>query len=51
MPFKNGARWDFINKITKEPDCEMVVICQELHKRKCKNIYMLHDAQMFHPHK
>lgn len=50
QPFKDGARYDYINKETNEADCEMVVICQEFASRGNKNIYMSHEAEMFHNH-
>lgn len=49
-PFKDGIRFGHINLVTKKPDCEMVVICQLLHKKNNNNIYMLHDARVFHNH-
>lgn len=49
--FKNGARWNYVNYVTKNPDCEMVVICQDFSKRGYNNIYMMHEAEMFHNHK
>lgn len=49
-PFKDGVRFGYINLVTNKPDCEMVVICQELHKKGSHNIYMRHDAQVFHNH-
>ena len=49
--FKNGAKWNYINYVTGNPDCEMVVICQDFSKRGYNNIYMMHEAEMFHNHK
>lgn len=49
-PFKDGVRFGYINLETKSADCEMVVVCQYFHKNKHSNIYMLHDAQVFHNH-
>jgi hypothetical protein len=49
--FKNGARWNYINYVTGSPDCEMVVICQDFSKKGYNNIYMMHEAEMFHNHK
>jgi hypothetical protein len=49
--FKNGARWNYINYVTGNPDCEMVVVCQDFSKRGYNNIYMMHEAEMFHDHK
>lgn len=50
QPFIEGAKFDYINKITKEPDCEMVVVCQDFHKRGYKNIYIYHEAEVYHEH-
>jgi glycosyltransferase involved in cell wall biosynthesis len=50
QPFKDGARYGYINKETGEPDCEMVVICQEFQERGYKNIYMANQAEMTHNH-
>jgi len=50
-PFKDGARWGFINQVTGKADCEMVVICQDFSKRGYNNIYMLHEAEMHHNHR
>lgn len=50
-PFKNGTRYDYINMITKEADCEMVVICQAFKEKGYDKIYMSHEAEMFHNHK
>jgi hypothetical protein len=49
-PFKDGIRYGYINKITSEPDCEMVVVCQDFHKAGYKNIYIIHDALVYHEH-
>lgn len=50
-PFKNGAKWSHINYVSGKPDCEMVVVCQDFSKRGYNNIYMMHEAEMFHNHK
>jgi len=50
-PFKKGVRWDYINRVTKKADCEMVVICQDISKMGYNNIYMAHDAIMNHNHR
>jgi glycosyltransferase involved in cell wall biosynthesis len=50
-PFKQGIRWDYINQVTNKPDCEMVVVCQQLSKIGYNNIYMMHEAEMYHNHK
>jgi glycosyltransferase involved in cell wall biosynthesis len=46
--FKDGARHGWINKVTKEFDCEMVVVCQEFHKLGYNNIYILYTAEAHH---
>ena len=50
QPFKDGIRYGYINKVTSEPDCEMVVVCQDFHKAGYKNIYIIHDALVYHEH-
>ena len=50
-PFKNGIRYDYINKVTGEGDCEMVVVCQAFKEKGYDKIYMAHEAEMFHNHK
>ena len=50
-PFKSGAKWSHINYVSGKPDCEMVVVCQDFSKRGYNNIYMMHEAEMFHNHK
>lgn len=50
-PFKQGIRWGHINQVTNQPDCEMVVVCQLLGKMGYNNIYMMHEAEMYHNHK
>lgn len=50
-PFRRGIRWGYINQITNKPDCEMVVVCQQLSKIGYNNIYMMHEAEMYHNHK
>jgi hypothetical protein len=50
-PFKSGAKWNHINYVSGKPDCEMVVVCQDFSKRGYNNIYMMHEAEMFHNHK
>ncbi len=48
--FKNGTRYGWINTVTNQPDCEMVVICQYFHNQGYSNIYILHDAEIYHEH-
>lgn len=50
-PFKEGARYGWINKITNEFDCDTVIICQDFYDRGYKNIYILHNAPVFHEHR
>jgi hypothetical protein len=50
-PFKSGAKWGHINYVSGKPDCEMVIVCQDFSKRGYNNIYMMHEAEMFHNHK
>lgn len=47
-PFQEGVRHHWINTITKEADCEMVVVCQKFHEKKYNNIYILYTSQSFH---
>jgi len=47
-PFKEGVRHHWINKVTKEFDCEMVVLCQNFHNSGYKNIYILYTSQAHH---
>lgn len=46
--FRKGARHHWINKVTKEFDCEMVVVCQEFQKLGHGNIYIKYDAKSYH---
>lgn len=43
-PFQDGARYGWINKVTQEADCEMVVVCQEFRDMGNENIFILYDA-------
>lgn len=47
-PFQEGVRHHWINKITKQFDCEMVVLCQGFHEKGYKNIYILYTAKAHH---
>jgi hypothetical protein len=47
-PFREGARYGWINTLTRQPDCDTVVVCQEFHKRGYKNIYIIHTAKIYH---
>lgn len=46
--FKEGVRHHWINKVTGEFDCEMVVLCQGFHEKGYKNIYILYKAEAHH---
>ena len=46
--FRKGARHDWTNKVTKEFDCEMVVLCQEFHKVGHDKIFIRYDAKSYH---
>jgi len=39
-PFKEGVRHGWINSVTKEFDCEMVVLCQNFRAKGYNNIYI-----------
>jgi hypothetical protein len=39
-PFKNGVRHGWINTLTQEFDCEMVVLCQNFRAKGYSNIYI-----------
>lgn len=47
-PFQEGVRHHWINKVTKEFDCEMVVLCQGFHEKGYHNIYILYSAEAHH---
>lgn len=47
-PFQEGIRHGWINNVTKEFDCEMVVLCQNFQDRGYKNIYILYDSITHH---
>lgn len=47
-PFKEGVRHHWINTVTKEPDCEMVVLCQNFQNKGYKNIFILYSSQSYH---
>jgi hypothetical protein len=46
--FKEGVRHHWINKVTNEFDCEMVVLCQGFHEKGYSNIYILYTAEAHH---
>lgn len=47
-PFKEGARYGWVNPITKTFDCDTVVVCQNFHKLGYKNVYIIHTAKIYH---
>jgi len=50
-PFQDGVRYGWINNVTNEFDCEMVVVCQSFHDAGHGNVYIIHDAEIYHEHK
>jgi hypothetical protein len=50
-PFQEGARYGWINTVTKEFDCDTVVVCQDFHDRGYKNVYIMHNNPVYHEHK
>jgi glycosyltransferase involved in cell wall biosynthesis len=46
-PFQEGVRHGWINTVTKEFDCEMVVLCQNFRAKGYNNIYINYKAQTF----
>jgi hypothetical protein len=46
-PFQEGVRHGWINTVTKEFDCEMVVLCQNLRAKGYNNIYINYKSQTF----
>ncbi len=48
QPFKEGARYGWINPITKEFDCDTVVVCQNFHKLGYDKVYIIHTAKIYH---
>lgn len=51
QPFREGVRYGWINPVTKQFDCDTVVVCQNFHAKGYKNIYIIHDAEIYHEHK
>jgi len=47
-PFQDGVRHHWINKVTKEFDCEMVVLCQNFKNAGHENIYILYTSKAHH---
>lgn len=46
-PFQEGIRHGWINKVTNEFDCEMVVLCQNFRKCGYNNIYINYKCEVF----
>lgn len=46
--FQEGARHHWINKVTGEADCEMVVVCQDFRARGYDNIFINYRAKAYH---
>jgi len=44
-PFQDGIKHHWINTVTKEADCEMVVLCQNFQNAGYKNIYILYSVK------
>jgi hypothetical protein len=49
-PFRDGVRYHWTNTVTGEADCEMVVICQLFKQYGYDNVYILHNAEIYHEH-
>ena len=47
-PFQEGIRHGWINNVTNEFDCEMVVLCQGFHDAGYHNIYINYRSLSFH---
>jgi glycosyltransferase involved in cell wall biosynthesis len=47
-PFQEGIRHGWINNVTNEFDCEMVVLCQGFQDAGYNNIYINYKALSFH---
>lgn len=47
-PFQEGARHHWINTVTKEFDCEMVVLCQNFHNLGYNNVFILYESVAHH---
>jgi hypothetical protein len=48
QPFKDGARYGWINTVTRRFDCDTVVVCQNFHNLGNNNIYIIHTAKIYH---
>lgn len=47
-PFQEGIRHGWINNVTNEFDCEMVVLCQNLQDAGYNNIYINYQSFSYH---
>lgn len=47
-PFRRGVRYGYMNPITRNYDCDTVVVCQNFHKLGYDNIYIIHTAKIYH---
>ena len=50
-PFRQGVRYGWINTVTGEPDCDTVVVCQNFHEKGYSNIFIIHNAEIYHEHR
>ena len=50
-PFREGIRYGWVNKVSNDFDCEMVVVCQNFHDKGYNNVYIIHDAEIYHEHR
>jgi hypothetical protein len=48
QPFKEGARYGWINPVTRQFDCDTVVVCQNFHKLGYDKVYIIHTAKIYH---
>ena len=48
QPFREGARYGWMNLVTNRFDCDTVVVCQNFHRLGYKNIYIIHTAKIYH---
>jgi GT2 family glycosyltransferase len=46
--FRDGAKYGWMNEVTKEFDCDTVVVCQNFQKLGYDKIYILHTAKIYH---
>jgi hypothetical protein len=47
-PFKEGLRYHWFNETLGHHDCEMVVVCDKMHKMGYNNIFILYRAVAIH---